>query len=159
MLFAYGTSAVILAALVTVLFGSLFAGAVVAFWTQQWTGNRERQNRRDDLRLKLYLDVVDLVMDNELELAERGFEGKIPPREIQTKRIHIRHRLRLLGSPLVLDAYEKYKALVGRSIENPREHRPENPDDVVNAREQLIDAMAREFQEGRARQPSRSYHF
>ena len=134
-----------------ILIGSLMGAGIVAFLTQYWAGKRERRDRRDNLRLELYQNVVDLVMGNECELAERGFEGKIPPREIQTKRIHIRHRLRLLGSPLVLDAYEKYKELIGQSTENPLEQRPKNPDDVVNAREQLIDAMAREFQEGRAR--------
>lgn len=61
------------------LFGGLIATGVVAYLTQKWIGKRERRNRRDDLRLELYLDVVDLVLDNALTLAEGGSHGEIPP--------------------------------------------------------------------------------
>jgi hypothetical protein len=153
MVFALDAPIAIWNTLAAAFFGSLLATAIVAFLTQRWIEKRERRDRRDDLRLQLYLNVVDLVMDNEWGLAERGFEGQVPPRDIQTKRIHIRHRLKLLGSPPVLDAYEKYRELVSQSTENPTGQRPETSD-VVDAREQLFDTMAREFQDGRARQPN-----
>src|SRR3990170_1726323 len=81
--------------LAAAIFGGLIASGVVAYITQRLTEKRERRNYRDKLRLKLYLEVVDLVQDNELALAERGVEGCIPPVELQAKRYRILHSLKL----------------------------------------------------------------
>lgn len=132
--------------LVGAFFGSLMATGIVAFLTQKWIENRERRNRRHDLRLELYLDVVDLVLDNELALASCGTKGEIPPIELQTKRYGISHRLRLLGSNEIYDAYRDYSLLVFQSTAHDLKDRPKNPNDVITARDWLLDLMARDVQ-------------
>ena len=128
------------------LFGGLMASGIVAYLTQRWIEKRERRNRRDDLRLELYLEVVDLVLDNELALAKRGSQGEIPPLELQTKRIRISHHLKLLGSAPVRAAYDKYRKLVFDETAHSREHRPDDPEEVVRARDKLIEAMGKDVQ-------------
>ncbi len=127
--------------LAAAFFGSLVAAATVAFLTQWWTERRERRNRRHDLRLKLYMEIIALVEVNELALAEKGAGGCIPPAEIQAKRIGARHRLKLLGTQSALDAYEKYNRLVRKALEESVGSRPAN-DEICSAREHLIDVMA-----------------
>lgn len=139
----------VLEALAGVLVGGLIgvcATGMIAFLTQKWIERRERRNRRDDLRLSLYLKIVDLVLDNERALAERGSDGHLAPIELQVKRIEIVHRLKLLGSQCVRGAYETYHFLVLQETEYSREYRPEDPDEVSNARDKLIEAMARDVQ-------------
>ena len=126
------------------LFGSLVASGVVGYLTQKWIESRERRNRRDELRLELYLEIVDLVLDNEFEIARRGIEGEIPAVDIQKKRLRISHRLKLLGSQEVREAYREYTQLVFQETARPVEHRPENPNDVVEARDDLIAAMSKD---------------
>ena len=128
------------------LFGGLVASAVVAYPTQRFIERRERRNRRDELRLELYLEVVDLVLDNELAIAECGAEGDIAPAELQTKRLRISHRLRLLGANSVVSGYDAYCGLVVKETALPIEQRPNNPDDVVQARDNLIEVMAKDVQ-------------
>lgn len=130
----------------TALIGTVFGGCVV-FLTQKLTERRERRNRRDELRLDLYLEVVDLVLDNQIALAERGAVGAIAPVELQTKRLRISHRLKLLGSPNVRKAYDAYHHLVFQETAHPIENRPQNPNDVDDARDQLIDLMAKDVQQ------------
>ena len=123
-------------------FGSLVAAAVVAWFTQKWTEGRERRNRRDNLRLDLYLKIVDLVLDNDLLLAKRTAEGDIPPIEIQRKWFGAEHRLKLLGSQPVKDAYHVYYTLVHKEVDHPIQFRPEDPNEVYRARDRLIELMA-----------------
>ena len=120
---------------------------------ESWAGSRRNGSREengetgdDDLRLDLYLEIVDLVLDNELLLAQRGAEGDIPPVEIQRKWFRVSHRLKLLGSQSVKDAYHTYYTLVHKETAHPIQFRPEDPNDVVRAREQLIEAMAKDMQ-------------
>lgn len=127
------------------IFCSLLAAAIAAYLTQRFAEKRERRNYRDELRLKLYLEVVDLVQNNELALAERGAEGYIPPVELQSKRYRILHSLKLLGSKDVLDSYDAYDLLVYRATVHPIEQRPQNTN-VVDARNKLIELMANEVQ-------------
>ncbi|NOX55937.1 MAG: hypothetical protein GXP27_16135 [Planctomycetes bacterium] len=89
--------------------GGLLASAIVAYLTQKWIEKRERRNRRDDLRLELYFEVLDLVLANELALAERGSEAQIDRVELQTKRLRISHRLKLLASRPVRAATERIR--------------------------------------------------
>jgi hypothetical protein len=128
------------------LSGSLIASGIVAYLTQNWIEKRERRNRRDDLRLELYLKAVDLVLDNELALAKRGTEGTIAPAELQTKRLRISHRLKMLGSQPVREAYDAYGRLVFQETAHSVQDRPKNPDDVVRARDHLIELMAKDTQ-------------
>ena len=130
----------------TAVIGAIFGGFVV-YLTQKLTERRERRNRRDELRLELYLEVVDLVLDNQLALAARGAEGAIPPVELQTKRLRISHRLKLLGSADVQAAYDAYRHLVFQETAHPIENRPQNPNDVDGARDKLIDLMAKDVQQ------------
>jgi len=147
MLLAFNVPDALWGSLAGALCGSLIASAIVAYLTQRWIEKRERRNRRDDLRLELYLEVVDLVLDNELAIAERGADGHIAPVEIQTTRLRISHRVKLLGSEPVQDAYGAYRKLVFQETALPIEHRPQNPDDVVDARDRLIDLMADDVQD------------
>lgn len=128
-------------------FGSLFATGIVAWLTQKWIERRERRQRRDELRVELYLEVVDLILNNEVSIAGRGSEGAIPPLELQRKRLRIGHRLKLLGSPSVREAYDDYRRLVFEETVHPIEHRPCDPDEVVQARNRLVDFMAKDAQE------------
>jgi hypothetical protein len=106
------------------LLGSLIATGIVAYLTQRWIERRELRSRRDDLRLELYLEVIDLVLKNELAIAERGAEGNIPPVKLQTKRLRIGHRLKLLASRPVNEAYNRYRELVFQETANGIAYRP-----------------------------------
>lgn len=128
----------------TATFGALLASVIVAYLTQRLTEKRERRNRRDQLRLDLYVDVVDLVLDNELAIAERGTESTIPPVELQTKRIRISHRLKLLGSQGVREAYDGYRSLVFQETARSIEFRSKR-DEVDAARDKLIELMSRDI--------------
>jgi len=126
------------------LLGSLIATGIVAYLTQRWIERRELRSRRDDLRLELYLEVIDLVLENELAIAECGAEDTIPAVQLQSKRLRIAHRLKLLASRPVNDAYSKYRNLVFQETAHDIANRPPNPDDVVRARDELIGLMASE---------------
>ena len=115
----------ILNTVASAFFGSLVATIIVARLTQKWIEERERRRKRDQLQLELYLDIVDLVLDNELAIAERKSEGQIPPVELQS--------LKLLGSPTVKKAYSEYTLLVFQETAHPVPHRPMDPDKVVRA--------------------------
>ncbi len=71
-------------------FGSLIATGIVARFTQKWIEHRERRHRRDELRLELYLEVVDLVPHNEVVIAELSGESASTPIELQQKRLRNR---------------------------------------------------------------------
>jgi hypothetical protein len=127
------------------IFGSLIAAGVAGFvaWrTQKWIEGREQRNRRDDLRLNLYLEIVDLVLDNDLLLSKRTAEGDTPSVEVQRKWYGVTHRLKLLGSQPVRDAYHIYCGLVYKEIDHPIQFRPADPNEVYRARNQLIELMA-----------------
>jgi hypothetical protein len=127
-------------------FGSLVATLIVARLTQGWIETRERRNRRDDLRLQLYLDVVDLVLENERALAHSDATGRFPPEDLQTRRIHISHRLTLLASPAVQEAYQQYARVVFQETAQDLQFRSKDPHEVVRARDRLIHAMAADMQ-------------
>ena len=129
------------------LFGGLVASSIVAYLTQRWIERRELRSRRDDLRLELYLEIVDLVLDNELAIAECGTEGALPPVQLHAKRLRISHRLKLLASRPVIDAYKEYHKLVFQETVHDVAKRPPNPDDVVRAREKLLGLMASDVQQ------------
>jgi hypothetical protein len=59
-------------ALAGAFFGSLLTTGIVAYFTQRWIENHEQRNRRDDLRLQLYLAIVDLILDNERARGKGG---------------------------------------------------------------------------------------
>ncbi len=128
------------------ILGSLLAAAIVAWVTQILVERRERRKHYYDLRLDFYLQIVGVVLDNEQLLAARGPHGSFPPAEIQAKWLGVRHRLKLLGSPRVKDAYDRYDSLVRKAVDNPIHARPMPPEDDASVREQLIDAMAEDVQ-------------
>lgn len=136
----------ILQTLAGAFFGSLVAAVVVAWFTQKWTAGRERRNRRDNLRLDLYLEIVDLVLDNDLALASRTAASSIPPVELQRKWYRVSHRLKLLGSQPVKEVYDAYNSLVFQKTAHPVEFRSRDPKEVVRARDRLIEAMANDVQ-------------
>jgi hypothetical protein len=130
-------------------FGSLVAAGIVARLTQLWIGQRERSKKRDDLRLELYLEVVDLILENELAMASRGQGSNFVPVELQMKQLRASHRLKLLGSPRVKEAYKSYRHLVCKSIDpDPSECGPPIHHKVDDLREALISEMAHDLQDG-----------
>ena len=128
------------------IFMGFFGDLINNFFTQRWIGKRERRNRRDDLRLKLYSEVNNLILDNEQEWAERGTEGKNPSMELQAKRIDILNRLKIHAPKKVQDAYDKYRKLVFQEIENPIKDRPKNTNEFHRAHDQLIELIAKDTQ-------------
>jgi hypothetical protein len=55
--------------------GAFLGAALVAWLTQRLIEGRERRDRRDRLRLELYPEVVDLVLDNELPSPNAAVRG------------------------------------------------------------------------------------
>lgn len=147
MVLVFAISDALLGGVAGALLGSLIATGIVAYLTQQWIERRELRSRRDRLQLELYLEVIDLVRDNELAIAERGAEGKIPPVELQMKRLRIAHRLKLLASRPVNEGYNQYRKLVFQETAQDIAYRPSNTDDVVRARDKLIGLRASEVQQ------------
>jgi hypothetical protein len=144
------------AAVITAFGGSFVGSAVVALLSQRWIERRERRIRRDQMCLDLYLNVIELILENEHQLALRTPDGGIPPADIQLKRYGISHRLKLLASEPVIKAYSNYSKLVFRETTAPIAQRPSNPDAVVESREALIDEMAKHLREGLGRnEPSK----
>ena len=88
----------------TAIIAGIFA-LVGVFVGQRWTEIRERRNRRDELKLELYLDVVPLIIDDAKTIAKTGEPRVMPPLEHQGKQLSIRHRLMLLAPNAILDAY------------------------------------------------------
>lgn len=124
-------------------------GVMAGVWlTQRQSEKRERRNRRDEVLLDLYLDVIKLVVDNEeaLALARGRDTGETPPIDLGKKRVDIYHRLRLIASKPVQEAYINYKKLVFEETELGVQHRPPNPGAVSDMRDLLIQRMAEDIQ-------------
>lgn len=126
--------------------GGLIVAGVVAWRSQLWIEGRERRNRRYDLRLNLYLEIVDLVLENDKLLAQRGAGTSNPSVEIQEKWFRTSHRLALLGSQPVREAYHAYYTLVYQEVVHAIQYRHPDPQEVVRVRNRLIDAMANDVQ-------------
>ena len=144
MLWEFAISDAVLGSVSGALCGGLIAGGVVGYLTQRWIERRELRNRRDSLRLDLYQDVIDLVLENELTIAQRSAKGEIPPADLQAERLRILHRLKLLASTPVNNAYNEYNKLVFQTTTQDIKYRPQDPDDVVRARDNLIAQMTSE---------------
>ncbi len=126
--------------------GSLVVTGVVAWRTQSWIEGRERRNRRDDLPLSFYLKILDLILDDDERLAQRKVEGEYVPVEVQRKWFDVSHRLKLLGSQPVQEAYQAYYTLVYKEIAHAMQFRSHDPHEVTTKRERLIEAMAKDVQ-------------
>jgi len=121
-------------------------GVVIALMTQKWMEKRERRSRRDEMKLELYVEVIGLILLNEQALAEAGGEGQHPSLELQKNRVAVSHRLKLLASKPVQEAYCDYDARTFQESVYPVDQRSSNPSDVVKSREALIQAMAADIQ-------------
>lgn len=66
--------------------------------------------------------------------------------ELQKKWFGVSHRLKLLGSQPVKDAYHAYSILVYQEVAHAIRFRPADPNEVVRVRERLIEAMANDAQ-------------
>lgn len=82
------------------------------FVGHQWSERRERRNRRDELQLELYIDAIALITDDARMMIQIKEPRQVAPPEHQAKQHAIRHRLKLLASPAVQNAYDEYHARV-----------------------------------------------
>jgi hypothetical protein len=125
---------------------ALVGGGVVAYLTQRLTRDRELRKRLHELRVDLYLEVIDLVLDNQIAIAQSGRDGAIAPMDLQLRRLRTSHRLKLLGPSRVNEAYRKYHSLVFQETAHPVEDRPLDPAEVDGARDRLIEEMVLDVQ-------------
>src|SRR5580704_3670921 len=107
--------------------GGLIAGAS-GFLGHLWTEKRERRNRRDELMLDLYVEVIGLIIDDEKVMATTTEPRSMPSLDHQAKQYSISHRLKLLGSVAVQAAYKEYHGWVFKETTHPV--RPMSPDYV-----------------------------
>ena len=127
---------------------TLLGGIFIAIINQVLTARRERLSKREQIKLELYVDIVDLIMLNTEVLANRSAEGSTPSIDTQKQRIRISHRLALLASQNVIDAYNEYRKLVFEETEQPLEYRPRNPNEVHDKRDVLIKRMRQDLLNG-----------
>lgn len=129
-------------------FGGFLAAWMVGSRTQKWIEQRERRNRRDQLRVELYLDVIGWIEKTEAAIAQGDGTGRIMDMEMQRERLNLWARLELLGSAAVKEAYAKYKQLARSQYEDPLERRePHISEKTWDARQYLIQAMAADVQQ------------
>lgn len=121
--------------------GSFLATGAVAYLTQAWTEAREQRNRRYDLMLKVYWSVIKLIADYEFLFASAGHEGGDVPTAIQSRKIQIRHKLRLIASDETLKAYNAFTGSAFKQVAYAVKDRPGRTETEA-VREALIDAMA-----------------
>lgn len=127
-------------------FAALAGGGIVAYLTQRWTMDRELRKHLHSLRIDLYLEVIDLVLDNQMAIAQSGRDGAIAAVDLQLKRLRTSHRLKLLAPAQVNEAYREYRGLVFRETAQPLEDRPLDPAEVDRARDRLIETMVLDVQ-------------
>jgi hypothetical protein len=121
----------------TAIVAGIFA-VVGVFVGQRWSEMRERRNRRDELKLELYLEVVPLIIEDQKTIVETDMPRSMPSLEHQGKQHSIRHRLMLLAPDSVLMAYNDYHSEVFKQTTQPDST---NRHFVTEARERLIKAM------------------
>jgi hypothetical protein len=135
-------------------------GLFASYLGQLWTEKRERRNRRDDLRLSLYLDVIAFVHDNEAEVSRitaefwrgdqtgtpREERSLTPSVEMQSKRKGIIDRLTLLGSKAVQEAFKEYDAQVYFEGVDPPRLRMLQTEALAETPKTLIAIMANDVQ-------------
>lgn len=137
--------------------GGLIGSLIVAWLTQTWIAKRELRNRRDNLRLKLYCEIVDLVLDNQLAIDSRGNKGETATIELQRRRFEVFYRLELVGSARVRKAYKAYRGLVFAETASGTLGRPKDPNEVTRARDWLVETMKLDIQKDwRQEKPRRS---
>jgi len=133
----------IVSASCSAVLSSLIAGGFIAFLTQRLTEQRERRTHRDELRLDLYLEVVQLVIDYMTARRALEYEAVLPPQELGARGMALHYRLRLVGSAQVLELFDKYKVAAAGSV--VAEHSRRTPGkELGDARDLLLEAMARE---------------
>jgi hypothetical protein len=130
---------VITAASGAVLNGIVAAG-VMAFATHWLAGRRDKHSRRDQLRLELYNDLIGLILKNEIAIANRGGDGRLPPAELQAEQISFIYRFRLLSPKNIQETYETYKHLIFQSLAQDPVYRPDRGA-VDKARDKLLEMV------------------
>jgi len=137
----------VVSAICTSALNGVVAASILAFVSHRFAESRDIRGRRDQLRLELYTDLIQLILKNEEELGGRDQTGKPSPIPLQAERLGIRHRLRLLGSTSVNEHYAKYAKLVFRSTNLPMDQWPPR-NDVDLARDELVNTMAIDVSNG-----------
>jgi hypothetical protein len=89
------------------------------FFAHLWSQSRDRENRREQTRRELYLDVVALILDDSKVIAETAQPRSMPTLEHQAKQHSIRHQLMLLAPKGVFDAYNSYHSEVFKQTTHP----------------------------------------
>ncbi|MDA8746140.1 hypothetical protein N9N28_16060 [Rubripirellula amarantea] len=142
------TETVLFAAAVGVL--SSIATALVSHFLVR---KREVLANRDKLRLRLYTDITDWIVENEELHASRTGDFSTPDIEIQRRRLRIYHRLRLVASSPTLEAYKQYRKLLYTETELPRDQWPSDPSAIFDARDHFVDRLRDDLQTWRDGEP------
>lgn len=145
-------------ACVQALVAASLAGWLVAWLTQKWIERRERRNRRYDLCLEVYGDIIEWIDEMETAVADWDGSARTLPLDLQRKRLRLYARLRLLSSTVVQAAFDNYKLLMRHRYEDSRdmqqgyvERNGWQEGDLhaksLEARDRLIDAMTADIKE------------
>jgi hypothetical protein len=78
------------------------------FFAHLWSQSRARENRREQTRRELYLDVIALILEDSVLIAKTDLPRSMPPLDHQAKQHSVRHRLMLLAPRSIFDAYNSY---------------------------------------------------
>jgi hypothetical protein len=112
----------------------LVVGFLTAYFTHRWSQGRLLEDRRDDLRLNLYLELLKASAEHHRTIL------KISSLDCLTEFISFAARLNVLGSKPVVDAYSEYLDALMAEIEGDRD-----PGGLIDDRDAIVAAMANDF--------------
>jgi hypothetical protein len=108
------------------------------FFAHLWSQSRDRENRREQTRRELYLDVVALILEDSVLIAKTDLPRSMPSLDHQAKQHSVRHRLMLLAPRSVFNAYNTYHSEVFKQATHPDLATQRF---VTEARDKLIEQM------------------
>jgi hypothetical protein len=134
----------ILGPVISALLGALIGGIISGYFTQKWIEKRELRDRRDNMRLNLYLKVINLILKNKKEIGQSQSTTSIPSLDIQLQRLKIKHCLKLLAPNDLYVTFEKYDNLVFQKTAQDIQFRPASYE-VAKAEDDLLEKMSKGF--------------
>jgi hypothetical protein len=112
-------------------------GFVTLYVTHFWSESRQVRDRRDELRLAFYLELLQWTTKHHTELPE------IDESVFIAQYLDFGCRLQLLGSEKVREAYNAYFDLAIKELQGEEDER--EPLNLLEVRDDLVAAMAAEF--------------